>query len=254
MKKSQTKSEITASFAYDMMQAGYTQVPNLLLQYYRQLGLTDFELLLIIKLMYSIHEEKQPYPQAEELAQSMSASAANIQAGIASLMEKELLIVESDYCSNSKSVQPCLSLQPLYEELVSVWAVKKQQKLMQVQAMLENDIYIDISTVYKSFEKEFGRLLSPMETEKIKSWVVDLGFSTEMLLEALQRAILRGVRNCQYIDRILLEWQKHNLTSMEALDKFEQSKEAVKPKGKKKTVDKVENKDEEDEFAHLYLS
>lgn len=254
MKKSETKSEITASFAYDLMQAGYTQVPNLLLKHYRQLGLTDFELLLIIKLMYSINTEKQLYPQAEDLAQSMSASPANIQAGIASLMEKELLSLENDYCPDTKALQPTLSLQPLYQELVSVWAVEKQQKLLQVQAMLEDDILKDLGTVYKSFEKEFGRLLSPMETQKIKSWVVDLGFSAEMLLEALQRAVLRGVRNCQYIDRILLEWQKHNLTSLEALQKFEQAKEAPVAKGKKKTVAKVENEDEEDEFAHLYLS
>lgn len=74
------------------------------------------------------------------------------------------------------------------------------------------------SSVLKSFEREFGRPLSPMEIEFITNW--EKTFDGDVILEALCRAVMQGKFKMGYIDGILLDWHKQNLrTIKEILDK-----------------------------------
>ena len=63
------------------------------------------------------------------------------------------------------------------------------------------------SDIYSTIEKEFGRTLSPMEYEIIKSWLSN-NISEELIIEALREATFNGVSNLRYIDKILYEWGK----------------------------------------------
>ena len=85
----------------------------------------------------------------------------------------------------------------------------------------------DNSDLFDSFEKEFGRTLSPMEYEIINSWVeskIDKG----LIISALKEAVFNGVNNLRYIDKILYEWNKKGIKRTDDLDrkiKEEESKE-----------------------------
>lgn len=86
----------------------------------------------------------------------------------------------------------------------------------------------------KSFEQEFGRPLSSMNVEQIRQW--EKQYPPELTLEALRKAITMGKYNMQYIDSILLNWQKNNirtLADVKAADKeFERRKQGGKSRGR----------------------
>ena len=104
---------------------------------------------------------------------------------------------------------------------------------------LDQDIDIDINNnnndhsklpvvnLVTSFEQETGRPLSPMNLDQIRQW--EKQYPSELILEALRKAITLGKYSMQYIDSILLNWQKNNirtLAEVKAADKeFEQRKQ-----------------------------
>ncbi len=102
-----------------------------------------------------------------------------------------------------------------------------------------------------SFEKEFGRPLSPVEFERIKAWEDE--HSELVILEALKRAVLQGKWNFKYIDSILLEWKKNNVRTLQEVIEYEKRfKTRDKPKNvgggsKNASVNRGSNKDGPDE-------
>ncbi|OPY63661.1 MAG: DNA replication protein DnaD [Pelotomaculum sp. PtaU1.Bin065] len=70
-----------------------------------------------------------------------------------------------------------------------------------------------------TFEKEFGRPLSPFEVEQIEQWAEQNG--ALLVVEALKRAVLRGKHNFKYINSILSEWQKNNLRTVQAIQEYD---------------------------------
>ncbi|WP_165847688.1 DnaD domain-containing protein [Ammonifex thiophilus] len=59
--------------------------------------------------------------------------------------------------------------------------------------------------LYRLFEQEFGRPLSPFEAEQISKWLKEM--PPELVREALRRAVLMGRRNLKYVDGILKSWR-----------------------------------------------
>ena len=100
--------------------------------------------------------------------------------------------------------------------------VKKENKKMKEYIKLENlygKILLDIleepeekdkeenSKIYDIIEEELGRTLSPIEYETISGWL-NSNINENLIKEALKEAVLNGVRNLKYIDKILYEWTK----------------------------------------------
>lgn len=63
------------------------------------------------------------------------------------------------------------------------------------------------SKIYEVIETEFGRTLSPIEFETISGWL-NAKIDESLIKEALKEAVLNGVNNLKYIDKILYEWTK----------------------------------------------
>lgn len=84
------------------------------------------------------------------------------------------------------------------------------------------------SSVFSFVEKEFGRTLSPMEVEIIKSWLNN-NYSEELVREAVKEAVFNGVSNLRYIDKILFEWQKKGIKDKEGVEK---NREAFRKKSR----------------------
>ena len=81
--------------------------------------------------------------------------------------------------------------------------------------------------IFGVFEKEFGRLLSPMEIEQLKQWESEHG--QDLILEALKRASLGGKHTFKYLGGILLKWQKNKIRTIQDVERFEE--EFKKSKG-----------------------
>ncbi len=83
--------------------------------------------------------------------------------------------------------------------------------------------------VFKVFEKELGRTISPMELEMINGWLAT-GTSEEIVLGALREAIYNGVSNFRYIDKIIYEWGKKGFKTMDDVNTYMKNRRKSKDK------------------------
>ena len=81
-----------------------------------------------------------------------------------------------------------------------------------------NNIYIeeDTSHIFKIIENEFGRLLSPLEIEIIRTW----DYPVDILKLAVQEASTSGNFNIKYIDKIIFNWKQRCLKSVADVKKY----------------------------------
>ncbi len=76
----------------------------------------------------------------------------------------------------------------------------------------------DESDIFDIIEKEFGRTLSPIEYEIIKAWLEN-NIDKTLIKEAIKEAVMNGVSNLRYIDKILYEWGKLGIKTVEDVEK-----------------------------------
>ena len=119
-------------------------------------------------------------------------------------------LIEVKVIKENGKVSESISLDILYDKLI-------------MNSKEEKEINTDI---YSKFESEFGRSLSPIEYETINRWL-NLGIDEGMILNALREAVINGVSNLRYIDKILNEWGKKGIKTQEDLDS---SRHISKPK------------------------
>lgn len=60
--------------------------------------------------------------------------------------------------------------------------------------------------IFESFEREFGRTLSPMEYEIINDWL-NKNVDESLIDAALKETIFNGVKSLRYVSKVLLAWQ-----------------------------------------------
>lgn len=171
-------------------------VPKTLFLNYKKLDLSEKELIMII---YLININDKIF-NVKRISDDFNISVKEVLEIINSLSEKGLFSLEVKK-ENNKRIE-YYSLDELYEK-VSFLLIDNNKK--------DDDIY-------STFEKEFGRTLSPMEYEIIGSFT-EHGYSKELVLAALKEATYNGVSNLRYIDKILYEWNKKGLKSCEDIRK-----------------------------------
>lgn len=220
---------ITATFGADLYTSGNTTIPNLLLKYYKKLGINDNEMLLLIQIFYHRSVLNDPYPSIEVLSDSMTADYLKIQNDLVSLIEKNFITIGQYYDEKADQLKSFYEFDSLFEKISELWALermqffqKQKELLAKREDIIERFHMDDLSKVYKSFEGEFGRLLSPMEIDIIKGWLSEDQHPAEIVCEALRRAVLMGKHNFKYIDTILLEWKKNNLRTIESVKSHEE--------------------------------
>lgn len=106
------------------------------------------------------------------------------------LMKKGL--IEMVINKDGKIIEESVSLEPFYNKLI----LKDEKEVT--------------TDIYSKFESEFGRTLSPIEYETINNWINN-NISEDLILKALKEAVLNGVSNLRYIDKILCEWTKKGI-------------------------------------------
>lgn len=80
------------------------------------------------------------------------------------------------------------------------------------------DIYTCKPKFVKTYHQEFGRLLSPMEFEKLNSYQKD-GMDEEVICEAIKRARAQGQVKLAYVMGILNSWLADGITTMSGVSR-----------------------------------
>ncbi|MCG0747127.1 DNA replication protein DnaD [Lactiplantibacillus plantarum] len=193
------------SLAAALVNDGQTTIANALLAHYREIGITNDELLVYLQFKRLIDQGNQ-FPDAAVIAKSLGESTNAVFQRLHEMLAKKLLTIESITADDQK-IHDRYNFDGLYDKLAV--ALKKQPVSTQAseQATSENSR----QKVFRAIQTEFGRDLSPIEMESISKWFDEDHYEPEVIELALREAVLRQVYNLTYMDRILLNWQKRNL-------------------------------------------
>lgn len=93
MSGSQTPTRLVVRFGEEILEAGFTTVPNLVLRHYASLGITPAEMMFIIHVWEFWWSEREPYPALSTIAERMQMTRRNVRKYVQSLREKNVLIV-----------------------------------------------------------------------------------------------------------------------------------------------------------------
>lgn len=152
----------------------------------------DFETFFFLMYLYNLDERIIFNPQ--KIADEFGITIKEVLLYVDTLSSKKLISFE--IIKNDKNVsEEYLSLKYFYDKI----------SLLLMDEEKETTNYDN--SIFDLIEKEFGRVLSPIEYEIIKAWHEN-GISDELIKEALKEATFNGVSNLRYIDKILYEWQK----------------------------------------------
>ena len=186
-------------------------IPRILLSNYKSLKITDEELIIIAVIMS--YGEKVLY-DPEKFAMIINGNKRTIMKIIDNLCDKNILSLIME--KKDRKTYEYISLDNLYEKLFNIVIDKTDE-----------EVEID-NSVFSIFENELGRTLSPMEYEKIKEWI-NSGNNNELIICALREAVMNGISNFNYIDRILDSWNKKGYKNREDIlkdkEKYRSKKE-----------------------------
>jgi len=225
--KCDQEGNITATFGADLLLEGATSIPNILLKIYSSIGISDYQMMLLIQLIRLHVEEKELFPSPEKLAECMESDPARIRRELAGLLEKDIISVSRFYDGTRNLIVEGYDFEPLFLRVSDIWAGLRAQEIEESEKLIKSsaglgDSRFDVHTVdlISLFENEFGRLLSPIEVEQIDQWASEM--EPLLVVEALKRAVLGGKHNFKYINTILIEWKKNNVRTLEEISRYEQ--------------------------------
>ena len=173
-------------------------VPKVLFNNYKRLNITEEEL-IVIMLIISLGNKIEYNPDI--FVQELNMEKYRIMEIINSLMEKKLLSLDME--KNGRKINEYITLSLLYNKLLNLVIDVKEDDNVKIG-----------DSIFTIFENELGRTLSPMEFEHIKEWVTTYK-NEELISSALKEAVLNGVSNFRYIDKILDEWHRKGYKNKE---------------------------------------
>ena len=199
---------------------GFTMFSNGLLAYYPQLKITNSELILIIQLEL-FAQKGNKFPSNEQMAANTNFSATEIASIIQQLIDKNDLTI--DQVTDEKGrIGNYYNLDRLYSKLddlleKNVATPKSGEGTTNTTSEIDNS---PLNQLMRQFEIEFGRYLSPIEREEISAWLNVDHYDPEIIKLALREAVLSQAYSLKYVDRVLLNWQRHNLKTTSEVQKF----------------------------------
>lgn len=178
---------------------GNISIPIYFIKNYKKfnLGLDEF---LFLMYLYNLGDNVLFNPG--EFSDKLNVNLTEIMNYVGSLTDKGLIRVE--VIKNDKGYM---------EEMIILDDFYNKLSLVIMDDVNESKSDSSKSDIFEIIEKEFGRTLSPIEIEIIRTWL-DNNFSEDLIKEALKEATFNGVSNLRYIDKILYEWGKNGIKTV----------------------------------------
>ncbi|MBO8427378.1 MAG: DnaD domain protein [Firmicutes bacterium] len=165
----------------------------LLLEYYKELNLTENEVIVILMISHLI-EQGNEFVTNDLLALKMNLSINEIDVSLSSLFTKGYV----EFLTDGEKVYTSI------DKIKKITYKMFEKSLFTDEENKENEELERIrEKVYERFMKEFNRSLSPIEIDRIENWIndkVDENIIIDSLLEAKKRKKL----SINYIDKIII--------------------------------------------------
>lgn len=117
----------------------------------------------------------------------------------------------------------------------------------------DNDVVVgdDFASIYNLYQENIEQVPSPITTEKLTQDIDHYG--KELVAYAIKKAALNNSHNYKFIDYLLKDWRKRNLTTIKAVKQYEQQRQeqkeqSYKPRvvqSKEKTPDWLNDREQE---------
>lgn len=188
---------------------GETQISNLVLKNYKQLGMTDIELVFFIQLV-QFQQQNDLFPDLSIIAERMNIEVTQVFNLAQSLIDKGIISLQTQRTKEGKTAD-LYNINSIYEKLD---VLKRREETKQEFTSREESI----KDLHQQFEKEFGRLLSPIEIETINLWISEDNYDVDVIRLALKEAVLNQAYSLKYIDRVLISWERKNLKTSDQIN------------------------------------
>lgn len=201
----------------DMVKSGNIVIPVYIYKEFPNLGI-DLESFIFLMFLNG-KGNNQPF-DINRLSEEYMTDIKTIMNYISKLQSSNL--IEIKVIKNEKNImEEFISLDSFYEKiaLLEVGEISKKEQ--------------DSSDIFSILEKELGKTLTPMETEIVKAWK-ESNYTDEVIKDAIKEAVINGVANLRYIDKILYEWAKKGIKTHEDVEK--NNKEFREKENKKSTA------------------
>jgi DNA replication protein len=199
-------------------------IPSLFFKMYKDIGVSDQEALIVLHLI-AFQAEGNDFPTPSMLQMRTELDQNTISMHYQRLIQKGLLHLTQEVDENGILYEK-FSLYPIWERILT----KLEQQVMVEES---SEKKLDDKAIFTLLEQELGRLLSPIEIETVCMWLDQDKHSPEVIKEAVKEAVLANKASLRYIDRILFEWKKKQLKTVEQIQKhtaqFRQHTIAPKP-------------------------
>ncbi len=196
------------------LQGGQLSVSRLLLHHYQTLKMSSEELVVYLQLS-DFASQNNDFPDLAVIGERMGIESSQIYALIHQLLQKKLITLKSSVNEQGKA-EDHYDLTPALTKL-SVLAVQDAQVTQ--QALDGNQR----SAVFNQVEQALGRPLSPLESEIVANWLDLDHYQPELIQLAVRESVLNQVYSLKYVDKILLNWQKQNITDKESLQAYQKA-------------------------------
>lgn len=229
---------------------GGVSFPYLFFKFYHKLHISDAEAMLIMHLHAFREKDEKPFPTLEELASRMSSAPQDVIRMLQRLMKEKLVDIEESFDVVSGVQVERYSLTPLLMKLAAAASQEEYLNAADTQQTSgntpgnvkprsgsESGLYALSSAdghsltkaedeqeenLFFIFEQEFGRPLSPMEIEMINGWLDNDAYPEPLILAALKEAVFAGKVAFRYVDRILLDWHRNKIRTVEEAKEYTQ--------------------------------
>lgn len=190
---------MTKSISLQPILLNQLPIPIKLLTNYTSLGLNEKELMILLQI-HRFLQENNDFPTPYEISSYLTIDEKECANLLRKLIQKNLLSI-NQHKNEENQLSEAYSLDPLWEKVYSTNEIPKNE---------ETD-----GTIFILFEQEFGRPLSPFEIETINAWLDEDEIAPSLIKAGLRESVLMGKLNFKYIDRILRDWKKKGIHSVE---------------------------------------
>jgi DNA replication protein len=194
----------------DFLSTPFVSVPYDLLSSYANLGIHAHEMVMLLQILANGQVHGTTELSAQEVGDLCGMSSKEVLFAVERLVHEGLLGIGERWDDSGAHVT-YFDLQPLWERLRGKPTPQEQSKTWRTEP-------------FTMFEEEFGRPLSALECEQLRTWLSQDGYGCPewMVVEALREAVLANKYSFKYIDRVLFDWQRNQVQSRQDLEQYRQ--------------------------------
>lgn len=169
---------------------------KLMIEKYHLLDLNETDAIILIKLNNLLNQGKRKL-QVEELTPNMSITANTISKRLVDLVKNGFITLSlSDIDAGE-----VFSLDETYHRLGNLLEGEDEENAKEVNKSITREIV-------QMIEREFNKLLTPIELEIINHWVLEDKFPYEKIKDAVFECVKIKKLNVKYVDAFLNQKEK----------------------------------------------